>query len=90
MTVRLTGWLRCKDDAELATVLQYLPEHVRLTLEEPGCHRFIVEQTEDPLVWRVDETFADAAAFDAHQARTRASDWFRATHGIQREFQRTG
>jgi len=90
MTVRLTGWLRCKDAEELATVLRYLPEHVRLTLEEPGCLTFHVEQTKDPLVWRVDETFTDAAAFDAHQARTRASDWFRATHGIQRAFERTG
>nr|WP_237422100.1 antibiotic biosynthesis monooxygenase [Frigidibacter albus] len=86
----MTGWLRCKDEAELATVLRYLPEHVRLTLEEPGCLTFHVEQTEDPLVWRVAETFTDAAAFDAHQARTRGSDWFRATNGIQREFQRSG
>jgi len=90
VTVQLSGWLRCKDDAELATVVQYLPEHVRLTLQEPGCLSFTVQQTGDPLVWRVSETFADAAAFDAHQTRSRASDWFHATHGIQREFQRTG
>jgi len=88
--VRLTGWLRCKDAAELASVLRYLPEHVRLTLEEPGCAEFVVEQTDDPLAWRVSETFVDAAAFEVHQARTRESEWFRATLGIAREFQRTG
>ncbi|MDP3342662.1 putative quinol monooxygenase [Frigidibacter sp.] len=88
--VHLNGWLRCKDAAESETVAQYLPEHVRLTLAEPGCVRFSIEQTEDPLVWSVNETFVDAAAFAAHQARNRASDWFRATIGIQRDFPRTG
>jgi len=88
--VHLTGWLRCRDAAEAERVARHLPEHLRLTREEPGCREFVVEQTEDPLVWRVSETFADAAAFDAHQARTRGSDWFRATIGIQRDFQRTG
>ncbi|AMY69708.1 putative quinol monooxygenase [Frigidibacter mobilis] len=90
MTVQLTGWLRCRDGAEAEIVARHLPEHLRLTREEPGCLAFEIDQTADPLVWRVAETFADAAAFDAHQARTRASDWFRATGGIQREFQRIG
>lgn len=90
MTVTLTGWLRCKDAAEAGIVARHLPEHIRLTRAEPGCLAFAVEPTADPLVWRVDESFADAAAFEAHQARTRGSDWFRATGGIQREFQRIG
>jgi len=90
VTVQLTGWLRCRDGAEAEIVARYLPEHLRLTLAEPGCLAFSVEPTADPLAWRVAETFADAAAFEAHQARTRASDWFRATLGIQREFQRSG
>jgi quinol monooxygenase YgiN len=88
VTVTLTGWLRCKDAAERAAVILHLPDHLRLSLAEPGCLAFAVEPTEDPLVWRVSESFVDAAAFDAHQARTRASDWFAATGGIRLEFQR--
>lgn len=90
MTVRLTGWLRCKDAAEADLVTRHLPEHRRLTLAEPGCLSFSVDPTPDPLVWRVAEAFADAAAFEAHQARTRASVWFAATKAIQRDFNRIG
>ena len=49
-------------------------------------HHFLVEPTDDPLVFDVHETFRDRAAFDAHQTRTRASDWFAATRGILRDF----
>jgi hypothetical protein len=34
----------------------------------------------------VDETFADRAAFTAHQQRTAVSDWGRATPHIPRSF----
>jgi len=34
----------------------------------------------------VDESFANRAAFDAHQTRTRASAWFAATGPIGRDF----
>jgi quinol monooxygenase YgiN len=37
----------------------------------------------------VDETFLDRAAFEAHQARTRASAWYAATAAIPREFRQT-
>ena len=39
------------------------PEHIRLTRTRPGCLSFEVTQTDDPLVWRVDERFTDDAAF---------------------------
>jgi quinol monooxygenase YgiN len=42
---------------------------------------------DDGLTWAVDETFADRAAFQAHQARTVASDWGRATAHIPRSYQ---
>ena len=48
---------------------------------------FTVTQTADPMIWQVDETFVDQTAFDAHQNRTRASEWFAATSHIQRAFQ---
>lgn len=90
MNVRLTGWLRCKNAIEAETVARHLPEHVRLTRAEPGCIEFSIEATPDPLVWSVSERFVDAAAFQAHQARTHGSEWFRATLGITRDFQRHG
>lgn len=90
MTVALTGRLLCTTAAEAARVRAHLPEHIRLTRAEPGCLRFDVVETADPLVWQVDETFADRAAFDAHQARTRASRWAQETAGIARDFRVTG
>lgn len=83
--VRLSGFLRCASVAEVETVQRHLPEHMRLTRAEPGCISFEVSQTDDPLVWCVEELFADPAAFDFHQQRTRASKWFETTAGIVRE-----
>lgn len=73
--VELTGRLLCADPDEAAAVRRHLPEHVALTRAEPGCLRFEVEPTEDPLVWTVSELFVDRAAFEAHQARIRSSPW---------------
>ena len=84
--VELTGRPLCADEQETAAVRRHLPEHVALTLAEPGCLRFAVEPTEDPLVWSVCELFVDLAAFDAHQARVRSSPWFEATSGIARDY----
>ncbi len=86
MTVRLTGRLICASPEEAERVAQHLAAHVALTRDEPGCLAFSVRPTGDPLIWQVDEVFADRAAFDAHQARTRASDWFARIGHIRREF----
>lgn len=88
--IHLSGRLICKDAAEALILERELPEHVRLSRAEAGCLRFEVRATDDPLCWQVDETFRDRAAFEAHQARTRASVWFRATAQIRREFSQTG
>jgi quinol monooxygenase YgiN len=85
MTVHLTGRLICTTEAEAARVRAHLPEHIRLTRAEPGCLRFEVTPL-DPLTWQVAEEFTDRAAFDAHQARTAGSEWFRQTRGIRRDF----
>jgi quinol monooxygenase YgiN len=87
--IHLSGRLICKDAAEAAVVNRELPEHIRLTRAEPGCVTFKVTVTDDPLCWQVAETFCDRAAFEAHQARTRASAWFAATSVITREFTQT-
>jgi quinol monooxygenase YgiN len=83
----LCGWLICANAAQAARVSAALPEHVRLSREEPGCLRFDVSpDTDDPLIWRVQETFESRAALAAHQARAAASDWARATAGVTRAY----
>jgi quinol monooxygenase YgiN len=85
--IRVTGTLTCANAAEAGIVRTHLPEHIRLSRAESGCLSFNVEPTENPLVWRLDESFVSREAFEAHQTRTRASDWFRATAGLTRDFQ---
>ncbi len=85
-TVRLTGRLICASEAECALVRQFLPDHIRLTRQEPGCISFEVTQSADPLIWTVEECFVDQAAFDVHQARTKTSEWARQTATIQRDY----
>jgi len=74
---------------DIQLVETHLPEHLRLTRAEPGCISFDVTQTDDPLIWRVEELFVDRAAFDFHQQRTRASEWFAATSAIPRDYEIT-
>ena len=90
MGVTLKGVLRCADEAEAARVRAGIDEHIRLTRAEPGCLSFDVLPTDDPLVWTVEESFRDPEAFEAHQARTAASDWARMTTGIARDYSVTG
>ena len=85
--VRLSGRLICASDTEAETVRRHLPEHVRLSRAEPGCLSFSVEPTGDPLIWQVDESYVDRAAFQHHQDRLRAATWGSATVGIGREYQ---
>jgi quinol monooxygenase YgiN len=86
-TVRLVGNLICASADEVDIVRKFLPEHIRLTVSEPGCLSFAVTQTEDPMIWRVEERFTDRRAFEAHQARTRASAWGAATAAIRRDYE---
>ncbi len=84
--IRLTGQLICQTMQQAETVAQHLPDHIRLSRAEVGCISFNVQPTDNPLVWQVDETFTDQAAFDLHQQRTRASAWWTVTAAITREF----
>jgi quinol monooxygenase YgiN len=87
--IHLTGTLTCVTQTDLAIVETHLPNHIYLSRAEPGCLSFSVTQTPNPLVWQLDESFVDQAAFDAHQTRTRASKWWHVSQKIARDFQIT-
>ncbi|AWX94038.1 GNAT family N-acetyltransferase [Paracoccus mutanolyticus] len=87
--VALSGTLTCQDAAQMMLALDLLPQHVSLSRAEPGNLRFDLSQQDDPMVWRLDELFADAEAFAAHQARTAASPWGTESCAILRDFTRT-
>ena len=75
-SVILTGQLICHGDDETAIVAELLPRHVELTLSEPGCISFKVEQSGNPWVWDVSECFKDARSFELHQhVKKPASFW---------------
>jgi quinol monooxygenase YgiN len=85
--IRVTGYIRCAPD-EIERLREAVEEHVRLTRAEPGCLSFDISQdADDPCRWTVDETFVDAAAFEAHRARTRASGWPSVTSHMVRDIQ---
>ena len=84
--IRLKGHLICMTEDEAHIVRAHLPEHIRLSRAEPGCLTFDVSETDDPMIWDVQESFRTRADFDAHQTRTRASRWFDATRHILRDF----
>lgn len=77
--------------ADLEAVKARLPDHIRLTLAEPGCLSFDVRPApNDPGRYLVNEHFRDRAAFDAHQARVKSSDWGRATAHLARKYEISG
>jgi len=85
--IRLTGTLRCATPEDAHLVERLLPDHIRLSRASAGCLSFTVLPQPDGLTWAVDETFADRAAFQAHQARTAKSEWGQATAHIPRSYQ---
>lgn len=85
--IQLSGKLICKTLDESESVRRFLPEHIRLTKNEPGCVSFEVQATSDPLIWTVEELFADQKSFDAHQERTKKSRWAVETATILREYE---
>lgn len=88
--ILLTGHMSCAAH-EVEAVLSVMEEHIRLSRAEPGCLQFELWQDElTPTRFNVSEVFRDAAAFEAHQARTERSDWFRVTGHMARDFARSG
>jgi quinol monooxygenase YgiN len=88
--VRVSGRLICSSWQEAEILRSHLLDHIRLTQAEPGCIVFDVSQTDDPLVWRVEESFRDQKAYELHQKRTRSSAWWAATAKIRRDYQVLG
>ncbi|WP_343319689.1 hypothetical protein AAFM46_03960 [Arthrobacter sp. TMP15] len=86
----LTGQLVCQSDDEIAVVIEFLPQHIELTLAESGCISFKVEQSENPWVWDVSERFTDADSFRLHQERVRDSQWGHVTANIKRSYSVSG
>lgn len=87
--VSLTGRLICKDAAQMMLAMDLLTDHVALSRAEPGNLRFDLWQAEDPLVWELNELYADDAAFEAHRLRLKDSRWGRESHGIARDLSRS-
>lgn len=87
--IRVEGHLDVPSE-RLAAVLEALPAHVARTWAEPGCLAFAVTPSAtDPCRLEVRELFASRAALIAHQARTAASPWAKATAGIARHYKVT-
>lgn len=88
--VTLHGTHICATSDDLARVTAGVLRHIALTRAEAGCLAFDVVQTANPMIWAVSERFVDAAAFEAHQTRTAASDWAQLTAGIARDYKVAG
>ena len=84
--VFLDGYLEVPPD-RAAAVTRALPDHIALTRAEPGCLAFdVTVASDDPGRFLVSEIFTDRAAFDAHQARAKASAWAEITTGLRRHY----
>ncbi len=82
----LTGHIDVPDD-KLARVKEALVTHIALTRSEPGCISFeVVEDQSCPGRFLVSEAFENHKAFQAHQQRTKNSDWFTMTQGMPRDY----
>ncbi len=84
MPLTVNGTIRVSDAAHADRIRAELPEHIRLSRDEPGNLHFNITETE-PGVWTVDEAFVDKAAFQAHGARMAAASWASVNDGIVRD-----
>ncbi|RCW88705.1 GNAT family N-acetyltransferase [Paracoccus lutimaris] len=80
----LSGQLRCSDLGQLLKALELLPEHAELSRAEPGNLRFDLAQTDNPLIFALNELYADDEAFQAHRTRLRGARWGAESKGIGR------
>lgn len=85
--ITLQGHLLVPAD-QVGAVSEALVTHKELTLQEPGCIVFKVEQRADNLqIFDVYEEYADQASFDAHKARIASSDWGKVTKDVKRHYE---
>ena len=85
--IRVAGRLLLSQTSDVELVERLLPEHIRLSREEPGCISFVVTRSAtDPLVYEVEEEFVSHEAFEIHQKRTKASVWGTETSHLRRSY----
>ncbi len=74
-------------EEQIYLVKKALKTHIALTHEEIGCLSFKVEPC-DVVSGRfiVSEIFIDQDSFDKHQIRTKNSEWFAITKGLERKY----
>ncbi len=69
------------------TVINELPNHIKLTEQEPGCLVFKVTQdAHDQCRFNVYEEFDNKTSFKAHQNRVRSSKWGQVTGNVTRHY----
>ncbi len=72
-------------EVELDSVLEELPKHIQLTLNETGCIIFQVQQdADDTCTFHVYEEFESEDAFKYHQQRVKNSSWGKAAKNVKR------
>lgn len=86
--IALSVKLICADMEQMKIALNHLPEHVALSRAEPGCLFFATAQSDDPLIWQIEELYADEAALDAHKERLASSTWAKVSAQLKREIER--
>jgi autoinducer 2-degrading protein len=85
--ITLKGTLTVPEDQvdEIATALG---THIEISRKEPGCLVFAVVQDPDqPNRFQVYEEFQNQESFDAHQERTKQSNWARLTKNAIRNYE---
>lgn len=88
--VTLTGYIRVPLD-DLDAVCAELPNHIMLTRQEPGCLRFeVIQSSDDPTIFHVDEEFSNPDSFKQHQLRVHSSRWGEITSKVERDYEVTG
>ena len=84
--IYLDGYIDVPED-RMAVIEKALGVHIALTHEEAGCVSFEVVPCKTVKGrFLVSEIFTNQTTFNAHQTRTKASDWFQVTQGIAREY----
>ncbi|MGB3614097.1 MAG: antibiotic biosynthesis monooxygenase [Elainellaceae cyanobacterium] len=85
--VTLSGFI-VVPESDIETVRSELPNHIKLTREEPGCISFNVQQSDsEPARFDVIEEFESREAFEHHQRRVKASLWGDVTINVERHYE---
>jgi len=78
-------------EEDLAAIKKALPEHSKLTKQEPGCLKFEIKQDpENENIFNVHEEFVDSDAFAAHKLRMKNTEWTAAAVNVERYFKISG